>query len=195
MSLLSTSTTFAGEKWLQAKLPNYEYEYLRLWVLLGFTTGFLALSIVLPYIVASKNRYVVTITTKRIDHQRNEKNMESKKVKNVVVRDVPLYAKVGSFLGIVVALIMITRLVLKSPNNTFVVRRVFEAPLLTESECSLIIDMSERAAERNIVKANETLEDLAKHWKDYEEEPEYIESNLLLEKPQGWQKLRHGKIA
>ena len=91
-----------------------------------------------------------------------------------------------------------------SPNNIDTARHVYQAPLLKQKECQMIIDMAERAAGRNAEKAKTDLASIPtflgggenfNEFEDdddenpYEEEKEKLET--VLKWPEGWKKDRH----
>ena len=86
-------------------------------------------------------------------------------------RYIPLWANVVCIAGFCSCVVYF--LFILSPYNYYTPRRVFEAPLFTEEECQHVIDMAQRAAERN-------LEGLTN------------KTDPLWTEPLGWQKTRHG---
>lgn len=87
-----------------------------------------------------------------------------------------------------------------SPNNIDTARRVYQAPLLTKEECQMIINMANRAAERNAIKAKKELASIptfldpndSSIMVDHEELNEKKEElEKMLKWPTGWKKDRH----
>jgi len=84
-----------------------------------------------------------------------------------------------------------------SPNNYYTSRRVFQAPLMTQSECQHVIKMAENAAMRNYEKYKQMkplreadLEGMSE--KDtYDSKRENRTREAVLMDPLGWQKTRH----
>jgi cytoskeletal protein RodZ len=73
-----------------------------------------------------------------------------------------------------------------SPNNITTSRRVYQAPILKKSECQFIIDMAQRAAERNVISAQKELDSIQE-----QEHPQKEQLEKLLRWPNGWKKDRH----
>lgn len=84
----------------------------------------------------------------------------------------------------ILCLCSVIGLMLKSPNNVYAARAIFQAPMLSGAECKEVIAMADRAAERNFKAAkNAGGDDLTT------EEAR----KLLMDHPKGWQKSRHSK--
>ena len=207
---MGTSTSFVGERFLQIKLPDYSEEYVRLWIYMGSLFIFVILALVLIRFYSKTEFYEVTITkeTKRIRTNNNnttkdeddctkEKETNEKPivtVKQYTIKKTSRFIFPLSVLILVLGSIGMGYIIFFSPQNQFLARRVFEAPILTSEECQQIVEMSNRAAKRNIQIAKQYMEEYDDEDNDEDQdEDEYKTNDLLLQKPLGWQKLRHGK--
>ena len=206
---MGTSTSFVGERFLQIKLPDYSEEYVRLWIYMGSLFIFVILALVLIRFYSKTEFYEVTITkeTKRIRTNNNnttkdeddctkEKETNEKPivtVKQYTIKKTSRFIFPLSVLILVLGSIGMGYIIFFSPQNQFLARRVFEAPILTSEECQQIVEMSNRAAKRNIQIAKQYMEEYDDEDNDEDQdEDEYKTNDLLLQKPLGWQKLRHG---
>jgi len=171
---------FGGEDFLMSPLPNYPAERQRLGVLLiGAIVGWI---VVVPYVTA---RFLIARASKKeqgVSASSNNSTTKKSKDKKKGKQDLPPAPQVDettsfllSLLPVVsgiMCLVSVCYLVWMSPNNSFVSRVVFEAPLLTPEECQQILDFSYQAAQRNAEGAAEN-------------------DTALLREPAGWQKTRH----
>jgi hypothetical protein len=82
-----------------------------------------------------------------------------------------------------------------SPNNITTSRHVYQAPLLSKAECQLIIDMANRAAQRNAIQAEKDLASIPTFLDDANVNEELMDQkkklDSLLSSPPGWRKDRH----
>lgn len=192
-----TGSSFTGENFVQVPLPDYDNECKLLSKLLYICGAILILFVLLPRKLSYFDSYEITTTTVKVpkNNKDKEKQPETTEVKNLNIRRVPSYARWISLFGIMITLYGMYNIIQHSPYNRFLLRRAFVVPILTEEECSKIIDIAENVAVRNYNYAQKTIKEYQesdKDEEDYEDEEEYKESVQLLQEPKGWQKLRHG---
>ena len=202
----SSSSSFAGEAYLQGdvNLPNYNEE--QFWISLGL------LSVVLPFWwigvlgygwsriqrvrrqsqqqqqqqhqkmkkmqdKASHQHKPPTTTTQEQKQQKHKRQQQSPFEANSGTDDWPPECKLVLFV-LVGFVVTCTLLALTCiPNNVFAGRTVFVAPLLTEPECHELLDRAHAVAQLNYQRA------LSKQSSS--------SSSLLLQPPHGWNKQRH----
>lgn len=82
-----------------------------------------------------------------------------------------------------------------SPNNITTSRHVYQAPLLSKSECQLIINMANHAAQRNTIQAEKEISSIPTFLDDADMDEEIMNQkkklDSLLSSPPGWRKDRH----
>lgn len=188
-----SSTDFAGEKFLQAVLPNYEQERFRL--TLWMVAAAFAWIFVMPTLLASPApeaaKKIIVLKKTRRD------GTVAVETRTVGEGSDPLQGKTRkrlratwtSAIGCISTLFLM--LMKLSPNNYYTSRMVFQSPVFTKEECQYIIDMSQRAAQRSYESAliappipvSESSPILERH------SNRSLEG--LLQEPIGWQKTRH----
>ena len=204
---------YAGEAFLSTSIPDYPLE--RILLILRIIFAFVAWLVLFPMLTMKrttkplKSTTITTTTTKigieekssSSSKRRGGKKGGKQKFKNdkiikpqnedttntneevVVISDVMNFICITGFLVTVCYL-----LIMVSPDNTFPIRTVFEAPLFTREECQEWIRRSEQAARRNY--------DMAKQQQQQEQINNISDSSLsFLEEPIGWQKKRHQKYS
>ena len=179
------------EDFMQVQLPDFDGECRLVWQLCVVAAiGWL---FVLPPLFSRPMDLETPPTTTNVTNKTSITS--SKKVKGpettvettpnpqpVTARYIPLYVSFVSLLGCLTTTLLIN--FHWSPYNYFTPRRIFQAPLLTPAECQIIVDMANRAAERNVAALpdNATLD--TSH--------DGYDTHPLLVEPRGWQKTRHG---
>jgi hypothetical protein len=162
-------------------LPNWEDEILRLKVLLILaSTIWLILipyyALIRPYPIQQRRNAVA------LNNPMPREDCQSKRRRYVYSFIVVPTVTTVSIVGCIVTLLLL--IVLLSPYNTYVARRVFHTPILTLEECQRIIDMSHVAARNNLQLFKRRRPD------GFTKEEEL----LINEEPYGWQKLRHESV-
>lgn len=173
------SSSFAGEPYLTFPLPDYASE--RFWILVHCTLTGVIFFFLIPLLLASP----ASSEAPAIKDQTKKGNLD----RNKETQKPPSSSFITETLLTLVGLFVMFLLVLKSSNNQFTARSVWEAPLLTDDECQLLIDMAHRAAAANAAsaEAEQTLKPLN------EDTNETTSIPLLLRPPVGWQKGRHNQ--
>lgn len=200
---------YAGEAFLSTSIPDYPLE--RILLILRIILAFVTWLVLFPMLTMkrttnpSKSTTTSSTTNRGIEEKSSPSSSSSKrrggkkggkqKFKNdklikpqnedtntneeevVVISDVMNFICITGFLVTLCYLVIMV-----SPDNTFPIRTVFEAPLFTREECHEWIRRSEQAARRNY--------DMAKQ--QQEQTNNISDSSLsFLEEPIGWQKKRH----
>jgi len=182
---------FAGERFLQVELPDYEREWFTTtcW-LVGATVFWL---FVAPLFLmqteepAPETKETSGAKKKRSKSAPTTASSPADTSSNLpTVRYIPLWANVFACACLFASVVYI--LMTKSPNNYYSPRRVFQAPLLTLSECQTIIQMADTAAQHNYETA---LQEVQQQHTD-DDPNNNTTREALLREPLGWQKTRHG---
>lgn len=181
---------FAGEPFLQVELPNYEGE--------SFVTACWLIAAAVFWCVLAPLFFMKTEETSATEVAngnqkegiRNTKGSGRTKTQTATqqsqqssakkvgepVRYIPVQANLLACGGLLLTCVFI---LMKSPYNAYTPRRVFQAPLLTGSECETILAMAAAAAKLNYEAAKSNPN-------------KNKTSEALLREPLGWQKTRHG---
>ena len=196
----NVTTTTSSSSLSPIPFPDWEYEIwkLQLYLIVASILWFIVVpycySYYCYYVGRRRNRKVVVPTTttgstsSKNDKTTTEQQPEKGKRLNIqsLFYDylIRLPMTIGMiFLGWIITVLLILTLV--SPyNNSYTARRIFQTPLLTNTECQDIIQMSHEAAMKNVQNYQRY------HPDDFSEEEEL----MLYEVPYGWQKLRHAKV-
>ena len=211
-----STTTFPFDQYLSHPLPNYEYEWNIIIVKLILVSIFFLVvvpiilnkdSTKIPNEstgIKNNNDDNVSYGTSNSNHKSAIKKAKRKETKKHVIKDdndddnnngqsTKNNQKAGLMHSIVLMLsnflylLIIFFFIATSPNNIDTSRHVYQAPLLTESECLMIIDMANKAAERNTMTAEMKLSNLEDNDNDQKKTLEKV-----LKWPSGWKKDRHG---
>lgn len=132
-----------------------------------------------------------TTTTTNCNHNTDEGNNDriintKEHIRTKRIRNVPKYSYLFTMILCYLLMKWLHYVLVNTSNNTYSPRRVYLAPLFTKNECQMIIEMSERAARKNIDISHTILD-------EYEiDSNEYKRAQLVVSKePIGWQKVRH----
>ena len=205
---------FGGEAFLQAALPDYEGERLRVQMLLIVAVIFwmlvfpvLASTLPPPPPTAKQTATTTKSTTKTTTHRSKASKISTKTSVRTIATlaetpstqpetpTISMATSLYSVLGLVVSVFGI--LMMLSPHNYYVPRRVFQAPLLSAEECQHVMDMAQAAAQRNYESALAMTKDPENEFPSGgdadadDDSTTETRTNALLKEPKGWQKTRH----
>lgn len=190
-----STTTFPFDQYISHPLPNYEYEWNLIIVKLILVSIFFL--VVVPIILNgdgsrtnSKDSTKIPNESTGITNNNNDNDSydtsnsnHKSAIKKAKRKETKKHAilMLSNFLYLLIIFFFIAT----SPNNIDTSRHVYQAPLLTESECLMIIDMANKAAERNTMTAEMKLSNL-------EDNDQKKTLEKVLKWPSGWKKDRHG---
>lgn len=193
---------FQFEKYLSHDLPDYDHEWKMIFVKIVLTS--IIFLVVLPSLLIKDGGHEIrndnngdilndneqTKSQKRQKKQKKgEEQVQVSSKKELTIDDTQTSLQPVNFILIIINLIFILilfRFIVLSPNNTTTARRVYIAPLLSSSECQMIINMASQAADRNVQKAQHSLQS-----SENIEDDEREKLQKMLTWPHGWKKDRH----
>lgn len=133
--------SFPGERYLDIELPNYEDEHITVLVALGVASFFWIL--------------LFPLIGTRAEQREHERKTKGKQKDFPPPPTIPITTTFYSVVGWIFSSVII--LLFMSPNNYYISRRVFTAPLFTQDECNHVISIAQRAAQRNLERAQQEI--------------------------------------
>jgi type IV secretory pathway protease TraF len=192
---------FAGESFLEVRLPDYERAGRFLSLYLAAAAVFWIA--VAPLLCTRKEEKIIIRKVKEELVQNNKKTKRKKGSKRsdasnsssssspgpmvetvrTTEKTIPPYVSAVSTLGFALTAGYLVLAV--SPHNAFAPRGVFQAPLFTAEECAKVVEMAHAAADANYQRASKDIS-------AGETNVNATAKALAEEEPVGWQKTRHG---
>jgi len=211
---VQNTTLFAGEEFLSYVPPNHEFS--RRVIVVSAILLFVIIFVVIPKYIAT----TITDNDKETTNNKEEKQQQQQQIKqnlNVMTtqdsfyedrwdnndenhdNDVDMKKLMQLFCLFPKTLytILIFSLLLFSPNNHHVARRVFQAPILHLSECQEIVQIAQSVADRNYNEAKNQRSNITASTTNNQQlsavdKDKLEELDKILKWPEGWKKDRHG---
>ncbi|KAL7575126.1 hypothetical protein ACA910_000493 [Epithemia clementina (nom. ined.)] len=191
---MSKAAVFPGEPFFQVHLPNYGRAHTVVPALLIISFVFWIL--VFPVFFSKEKSLELTPqqeartppapTKKKSKSSVAVSESPASDSKKQVIREVPIWVSALALLGFLATSLVV---LWYAPYNSWLSRRVFEAPLLTRDECNEIVERAMAAAERNAQNTEARLA-IVGGWENLSEKENHT-LHMLMDHPSGWQKLRH----